>query len=75
MREYAWVILLANALAWPLAYWLLSGWLGTYAYHTKLTALPFALVGISLAAIMSLVVALQVTKAALMNPVRALRSE
>ena len=75
LREYAWVILLANALAWPLAYWLLSGWLATYAYHTKLTVSPFALVGISLAALMSLVVALQVTKATLTNPMRALRSE
>ena len=75
LREYAWVMLLANALAWPLAYWLLSGWLDTYAYHTKLTASPFALVGIALAALTGLVVALQVTKAALMNPVTALRSE
>lgn len=75
LREYAWVILLANALAWPLAYWLLSGWLATYAYHTKLTVSPFALVGISLAALTGVVVALQVVKAALTNPVRALRSE
>ncbi|MBO0934644.1 ABC transporter permease [Fibrella aquatilis] len=75
LGEYAWVILLANALAWPLAYWLLSGWLATYAYHTSLTASPFALVAIALAVLTSIVVALQVAKAALMNPVKALRSE
>ncbi len=75
LREYAWVVLLANGLAWPLAYWLLSGWLATYAYHTQLTASPFALVGISLVALTGLVVTIQVAKAALMNPVTALRSE
>ncbi|MBO0937477.1 ABC transporter permease [Fibrella sp. HMF5335] len=75
LREYVWVILLANALAWPLAYWLLSGWLATYAYHAQLTASPFALVGISLTLLTSMVVALQVAKAALTNPIKALRSE
>lgn len=75
LGEYVWVILVANALAWPLAYWLLSGWLATYAYHTQLTVSPFALVGIALALLTGLVVALQVAKAALMNPVTALRSE
>ncbi len=75
LREYAWIMLLANGLAWPLAYWLLRNWLADYAYHTRLSWLPFMQVGGALAVLTSLVVSLQVVKAALMNPVTSLRTE
>ncbi|GAB3643462.1 ABC transporter permease [Spirosoma arcticum] len=75
LQEYVWVLLLANLLAWPLAYWLITNWLADYAYHTTVTWLPFVQVGIGLALLTSLVVSLQVIKAALTNPVKSLRSE
>lgn len=75
LQEYVWVMLLANLLAWPLAYWLINGWLSDYAYHTPLSWQPFVLVGISLAVLTGLVVSFQVIKAALVNPVQSLRAE
>ncbi len=75
LREYVWVMLLANVLAWPLAYWLTANWLADYAYHATINWKPFVLVGIGLAILTSVVVSLQTIKAALMNPVKSLRSE
>ena len=75
LQEYVWVLVLANVLAWPLTYWLITSWLSDYAYHTIISWQPFVQVGIGLAILTSLVVGLQVIKAALMNPVTSLRSE
>lgn len=75
LSEYVWIMVLANALAWPLAYGLLTHWLAGYAYHTQLNGSPFVLVGIVLAVLTSLVVSLQVIRTALMNPVKSLRTE
>lgn len=75
LNEYTWVLLVANAIAWPLGYWVVTDWLADYAYHTTVTWLPFVQVGLGLAALTALVVSLQVIKAALMNPVKSLRAE
>ncbi len=75
LTEYAWMLLLANTVAWPLAYYVLTDWLAGYAYHTRISWDSFALVGILLAVITGIVVTVQVVRAALMNPVKSLRSE
>ena len=75
LKEYAWILLIANAISWPIAYWFMTNWLAEYAYHTPLTWSPFVLVGAGLAVVTALVVSLQTIKAALMNPVKSLRSE
>lgn len=75
LGEYAWMLLIANAIAWPLTYWLVSNWLADYAYHMPVSWSPFVQVGAGLAAVTALVISLQVIKAALTNPVTSLRSE
>jgi putative ABC transport system permease protein len=75
LKEYAWILLVANLIAWPLAYALLTDWLADYAYHTSITWVPFVQVGAGLAVVTALVIGLQVVKTALMNPVKSLRSE
>ncbi len=75
LKEYAWILLIANLIAWPLAYGLLTDWLADYAYHTDLTWLPFVQVGAGLALVSALVVGLQVIKTAMKNPVESLRAE
>ena len=75
LKEYVWILVIANVLAWPLAYWFVTDWLADYAYRTTLTWLPFAGVGIGLAILTGVVVGLQTVKAARMNPVTSLRSE
>ncbi|MFD2573010.1 ABC transporter permease [Spirosoma soli] len=75
LKEYVWVMLIANLLAWPFAYWILSDWLADYAYHTQINWQPFVQVGVVLAGLTSAVVSVQVIKAALVNPVKSIRSE
>lgn len=75
VREYAWTMLIANVIAWPLTYWLVSNWLADYAYHMPVTWTPFVQVGVGLAAITAGIISLQVLKAAMTNPVTSLRSE
>lgn len=75
LTEYAWLLLLANVVAWPLAYYVLTDWLASYAYHIQVGWSSFALVGILLTGITGTVITVQVIRAALMNPVKSLRSE
>ncbi|WP_373331021.1 ABC transporter permease [Salmonirosea aquatica] len=75
LREYVWILLIANLVACPLAYWLLSDWLAGYAYHTPITWVPFVQVGAGLAFVTAILIGLQVAKTALTDPVKSLRSE
>ena len=72
-REFSPLVLVAVVLAVPLGWWGLSSWLTTFAYHTSLTALPFLTAGLVALGIMAVAVSAQSMKAALANPVDALR--
>lgn len=75
VKEYAWIVLVANALAYPFAYWLLSGWLANYASHAPLGWVSFVQAAAILIVLTGAVVSFQAIKAALVNPVKSLRSE
>lgn len=69
------LVLIALVLATPVAWWAVSKWLGTFAYQTELTWWIFGVAGLLAVIIAFLTVSYQAVKAALMNPVNALRSE
>ncbi len=74
-REFIFLILLANLIAWPIAYYLMRDWLSGFAYQTDLNVLPFVA-----SAIMALIIAfgtvsMQAIRAARSNPIDALRYE
>ncbi|QDK77931.1 FtsX-like permease family protein [Spirosoma sp. KCTC 42546] len=75
MKEFVLILLIANVIAWPLAYYLLSDWLAHFAYRTDLAWSPFVLVACILALLTGAVVSAQAIRAALVNPVKSLRSE
>ena len=74
-KDFLKLVLVALVLASPLAWWALHKWLGTFAYQTDLTWWIFAVAGVMALAIAFLTVSYQSIKAALMNPVKSLRSE
>ena len=74
-KEFSLIILIANCIAWPLAYIALSKWLNNYAYRIDLTLLPFALVGFILLALVAVLISIKTMRTALMNPVKSLRTE
>ncbi|MBC7891941.1 MAG: ABC transporter permease [Sphingobacteriaceae bacterium] len=75
LQEFVFVVLLANLLAAPLSVLVLDRWLQNYAYRIGLGWSPFVWVGMSLAAVIGLVVSLQTIRAAGMNPVKSLKTE
>ena len=68
-------VLIANVLAWPLAYFAAEQWLQNFAYHIDLGMLPFVLAASLAAAIAIGSVSLQAWKAAQADPVEALKFE
>ena len=59
----------------PLAYFALSKWLDTFVYHVEISWLIFLIAGLAALVIAWLTVSYQSVKAALTNPVKALRYE
>ncbi len=73
--EFIKLVLLANLLAWPLAWYLMSHWLQNFAYRIEIEWWVFALAGGMALLIALLTVGYQAVRAALANPVEALRYE
>ena len=69
------LVLLANVIAWPLAYFAMNRWLGDYAYHIPLSWWVFVVAGLLALGIALVTVSLLAVRAAAANPVKALRSE
>lgn len=74
-KEFLVWIIVANIIAWPIAWFTMNKWLQNYAYRIELTIFPFVLAGGLALAISLLLVSWQSVRAALANPVEALRYE
>ena len=68
-------VLLANLLAWPLAGWAMHYWLESFVYRISLNWWMFAVAGVGALLLALVTVSFQAIKAALANPVKALRNE
>jgi len=68
-------VLLANLIAWPLAYLWLSDWLSSYIHRIPLSPGPFILASGIVLGVALATVGAQTLRAALANPVDALRCE
>lgn len=68
-------VVLANLIAWPVAWWAMRDWLNTFDARIALGLGPFALAGILAFVIAVATVAGQSFRVARMNPVHALRYE
>lgn len=68
-------ILLANLIAWPLAWWVMDRWLQSFPYRITISPGVFLLAGISVVLIAFLSMSSQTVKAALMKPSETLKYE
>lgn len=66
---------LSILIAIPIAWWLLHKWLQSYAYRTTISWYVFAFAGAAALVVTLLTVSFQAIKAAMMNPVKSLRTE
>ncbi len=74
-REFFFLVLLANVLAWPVAYLMLDKWLKNYAYRISLSPLVFFFALAAALAVAIATVSFQAVRAALANPTNALKYE
>lgn len=74
-KEFTKWVVLANLIAWPIAYVMMNYWLQSFAYRTKINLWVFVVAACSTFAIALLTVSWQSIKAALANPVKALKYE
>jgi putative ABC transport system permease protein len=74
-KDFVKLVLVANVIAWPIAYLAMNRWLEDFAYRVEMSWWLFATAG-GLALLIALfTVGFQAVKAALTNPVEALRYE
>lgn len=74
-KEIIILILIANAIAWPVAWIFMSKWLDTFAYHINMNVLVYALAAIGAILLALITVSAQTIKAAMTNPSSTLRYE
>jgi len=74
-KEFVLLIAIAFLIAAPLGYYMMNNWLNNYAYHITIGPWTFVLAIIASMLIAGITIAYQTIKAALVNPVKSLRSE
>jgi len=74
-KEFAYLVLIANLLAWPIAYYLADRWLQTFAYRADIELTSFVMAAFVSLAIATLTISAQAFRAAIANPVDSLRYE
>jgi len=74
-RGFVQLVLIANVIAWPLAWWLMNRWLDGFPYRVELQPLVFLAAGLGVVVIAFVSVGYQTMKAAVMNPAQTLRTE
>jgi putative ABC transport system permease protein len=74
-KQFIILVIIANLIAWPIAYYFMNNWLSDFAYRVELGWFTFVLAAISTILIAVLTVLYQSVKAAVSNPVKSLRYE
>jgi len=73
--EFTKWVLVANIIAWPVAYYAMSKWLQAFAYRINIGLVPFVIAAALAFFIALLTVSYQAIRAAVANPVDALKYE
>lgn len=74
-KDFVKLVFAACCIAFPIAWWGASRWLDGYAYHIDVAWWVFALAGLLATGIALLTVSYQAIRAALVSPVKILKSE
>lgn len=74
-KDYALLIIMANLLAWPLAWYFSREWLTNFTFKIDLSVWTFVIAGAATLLISVLTICIQGLRTALLNPSESLRSE
>jgi putative ABC transport system permease protein len=74
-RDFLVLIIIAFIIATPISWWAMNKWLQGFAYRIPVSWWMFGIAGIATMIIALLTVSSQAIRAAIMNPVKNLRTE
>ncbi|RYU92439.1 FtsX-like permease family protein [Mucilaginibacter terrigena] len=74
-KDFLQLVIISCVIAFPVAYWVMQGWLKGYQYHIEIHWWVFLVSGLAAMFIAVATISFQAIKAALSNPVKSLRSE
>ena len=75
IKSFAQWVILANIIAWPLAYYYISKWLENFAYRATIGIDTFLLSALLVLVIAVITVSFKVIRVSLSNPVESLKQE
>lgn len=74
-KEFIWIALVANLIAWPLSFWMMDYWLSGFAYRIRVPYQIFPVNLIVTASVILLLVGIQSLKVIKLNPTEVIRNE
>ena len=74
-RDFLQLVAIACLVAFPIAWWLMDGWIQKFTYRTSISWVLFVLAGVGALVITVITVSFQAVRAATQNPVKSLRTE
>jgi putative ABC transport system permease protein len=74
-KDFLQLVFISTLIAYPLAWWAMNKWLQGFAYRINISWWVFIVAGLGAMAIALITISFQSVKAALMNPVKSLRTE
>ncbi|RYU97578.1 ABC transporter permease [Emticicia agri] len=74
-KDFVLLVIISCLIAAPIGYYFMNNWLEKYTYHTELSWWVFAAAGAGALMLTLLTVSYQAIKAALMNPVKSLKTD
>jgi len=74
-KDFLKLVLIANILGWPIAWYIMKNWMSNFAYHAPISAWAFIGTGIAVLMIAFLCILFHSLKVSRVNPVKSLRSE
>ncbi|WP_369804195.1 ABC transporter permease [Siphonobacter sp. SORGH_AS_0500] len=74
-KDFVGLVIISFCISVPIAYYLMNNWLSRYEYHSDLSWWIFASAGIGALIVTLATVSYQAISAALMNPVKSLKTE
>ena len=75
INDYAWLILIANVIAWPIAYFVINNWLQNYTYRIEQNIFTYLIACLLVFFIAFLLITVQCLKTAFSKPIKSLRTE
>jgi ABC-type antimicrobial peptide transport system permease subunit len=74
-RDFLKLVFIAALIAFPIAWWAMHKWLSDFAYRVDIGPWVFVVAGIAAAIIALVTISFQAIRAAIVNPVKSLRTE